>query len=73
MPKLPRLNSRQLLGILLRLGFYQHHTSGSHINLRHTTKLHLHVIVPAKRHTLALKTLKSILVQAELQIEDLLE
>ncbi len=71
MPKLPRLGSRKILAILFKFGFYEHHTTGSHINLRHLTKLHLHVVVPSKRLIIAPKTLKSILVQAELNIEDL--
>lgn len=71
MPKLPRLSSRQVLAILLRLGFYQHHSTGSHSNLRHEVKTHLHVVLPLGRNTLAPKTLKSIIVQAELKPEDL--
>ncbi|MEQ1561637.1 MAG: type II toxin-antitoxin system HicA family toxin [Nitrospira sp.] len=34
MPKLPRITPRKLLRILLKLGFYVHHQSGSHVNLR---------------------------------------
>lgn len=73
MPKLPRLSSRKLLRILLNLGFYEHHTTGSHVNLRHQLKSHLHVVIPAKRGELAPKTLKSILAQAELKVEDLVK
>ena len=71
MPKLPRLGSRQILAILFRFGFYEHHITGSHINLRHKTKSYLHIVVPSGRQILAPKTLKSILTQAELKVEDL--
>ena len=72
MPKLPRLSSRKLLALLKRLGFHEHHTTGSHINLRHRLKSHLHIVIPARRTELVPKTLKSILVQAELEVEDIL-
>ncbi len=68
MPKLPRLNPRKALSALLRAGFYVHHQTGSHINLRHRTKSHLHVVIPSHNRDLAPKTLKSIVVQAELSV-----
>jgi predicted RNA binding protein YcfA (HicA-like mRNA interferase family) len=71
MPKFPRLGSRQILTVLARRGFYVHHTTGSHVNLRHHTKTNLHVVVPARRRTLAPKTLRAILAQAELFLEDI--
>jgi predicted RNA binding protein YcfA (HicA-like mRNA interferase family) len=70
MPKLPRLNARTLLRALQRAGFYIHHQTGSHANLRHATKAHLHVVVPRHGGDLAPKTLKSILVQAEIAVEE---
>ncbi len=70
MPKLPRINSRKLLQVLLRAGFYIHHQTGSHANLRHNTKSHLHVVVPRHSGDLAPKTLKSIIAQAELTVEE---
>ena len=52
------------------LGFFVHHQTGSHINLRHATKSHLHVVIPANRKELAPKTFKSILFQAELSVKE---
>ncbi len=72
MTKLPRISPRKLLAALLRAGFYIHHQTGSHINLRHQIKLHLHVVVPNHNRDLALKTLKSIMTQAEIDTDDLL-
>ena len=71
MPPLPRISSKKLLRALLRAGFFIHHQSGSHANLRHATKSHLHIVIPAGRNDLAPKTLKSILVQAELTVDEL--
>ena len=73
MPKLPRVTPKMLLRVLQRLGFYVHHQTGSHVNLRHRTKVHLHVVVPRHGGDLAPKTLKSILVQAELTVEQFIE
>lgn len=73
MPKLPRIGSRKLIAALLKAGFYVHHQTGSHVNLRHHTKSHLHVVVPFHSKDLAPKTLKSIIAQAEITIEKLQE
>jgi predicted RNA binding protein YcfA (HicA-like mRNA interferase family) len=70
MPKLPRITSRKLLQALVRAGFYVHHQTGSHVNLRHATKTHLHVVIPRHSGDLAPKTTKSIIVQAELTVEE---
>lgn len=72
MPKLPVLSPKKLIKILIKRGFYVHHQTGSHINFRHTEKRHLHVVIPYHGHDLAPKTLKSIILQTELTIEDLL-
>jgi predicted RNA binding protein YcfA (HicA-like mRNA interferase family) len=72
MPKLPRLTPKNLLRVLLRAGFYVHHQTGSHANLRHATKEHLRIVVPRHGGELAPKTLKSILFQAEMTVEDLM-
>jgi predicted RNA binding protein YcfA (HicA-like mRNA interferase family) len=70
MPKLPRLSAKKVLRILRKAGFYVHHQAGSHVNLRHPTKPYLHVVVPSHSGTLAPKTLKSILAQAELTLQE---
>jgi predicted RNA binding protein YcfA (HicA-like mRNA interferase family) len=70
MPKLPRITSRRLIRVLLRAGFYVHHQTGSHVNLRHPDKVHLHVVVPQHSGDLAPKTIKSIIVQAEITVEE---
>jgi predicted RNA binding protein YcfA (HicA-like mRNA interferase family) len=72
MPKLPRTTSRKVLVTLCRLGFYIHHQTGSHVNLRHRSK-NIHVVIPRHSKELSLKTLKSILAQAELTAEEFKE
>ncbi|MFA5831285.1 MAG: type II toxin-antitoxin system HicA family toxin [Candidatus Paceibacterota bacterium] len=73
MTKLPRLSSAKLLKALLSEGFYVHHQTGSHVNLRHATKSHLHIVVPQHSRDLAPKTLMSILSQSELTVDELRE
>jgi len=70
MPRLPRITSRKLLQVLSRAGFYVHHQTGSHANLRHRTKTQLHIVVPRHSGDLALKTLKSIIVQSDMTVEE---
>ena len=55
---------------MLRADFYVHHQTGSHMNLRHHEKSHLHVVVPQHSGDLAPKTLKSIIIQAEMTVEE---
>ena len=69
MPKLPRTTSRKVLAALLRAGFYVHHQTGSHVNLRHKIKIHLHVVVPRRNRDISPGTLKSIILQADLEVE----
>ena len=73
MAKLPVLTPRRLLKALRNAGFYVHHQTGSHVNLRHDIKNHLHVVIPIHTRDLAPKTLKSILVQAEIGINELID
>lgn len=73
MYKLPRVTAKKVLTALLRFGFYIHHQTGSHANLRHKLKPHLRVVIPVHGKELAPKTLKSIIVQCELTVEQFLE
>ena len=70
MPKLPRIKPRRILSALSRAGFYVHHQTGSHINLRHAAKTYLHIVVPKHNKDVALKTLKTIISQAELSVDE---
>lgn len=64
MPKLPVLNGFEVLHILLKVGFYIHHQSGSHARLFHKERPELHVTIPIHKKDLPEKTLRSILKQA---------
>lgn len=36
MPKIPSIKTVKLLKILLKLGFFKHHQTGSHLQLKHS-------------------------------------
>ncbi len=73
MPKLPRIPSLLVIRALKRDHFYEYHSSGSHIQLRHIEKSHLRVTIPFHRKDLNPKTLKSIIKQADLTVEEFLD
>lgn len=71
---LPVLRPRQVLRALQRAGFFVHHQSGSHAQLRHPTKRHLRVTLPRHdRFDLPIGVLRNILRQAELTIDEFLQ
>ncbi len=70
-PKLPRLTAKELVKALKDLGFYEHHQKGSHLILKHPSK-NCRVSVPMHSgKILKLKTIRSILEQAEVSIGDI--
>ena len=73
MPKVPRVTAKKLLSALLRSGFYVHHQTGSHVNLRSYKRAYLHVVIPNHNNDLSIKTIKSIIAQAEITVEELVK
>lgn len=70
MAKLPRIPSALVIRALKRAHFYQYHRSGSHIQLRHLKDTNLRITIPFHRKDLSPKTLKSILKQANLTVDE---
>lgn len=69
MSNLPSLKSREVLSILFSLGFEKLRTSGSHIRLRKGNNL---VTVPYHTRDIPVGTLRSIIRQAGLTVEEFL-
>ncbi|MCL5438544.1 MAG: type II toxin-antitoxin system HicA family toxin [Patescibacteria group bacterium] len=69
MPKLPVVKASKLLRALKKLGFYEHHQVGSHIQLKHPdgrrTTLPYHPTQEIRR-----KTLKAIIDDLDMSIEE---
>ncbi|MFH0791951.1 MAG: type II toxin-antitoxin system HicA family toxin [bacterium] len=73
MPKLPRIPSILAIKALKRARFYEYHYSGSHLQLRHSEKTELRVTIPFSKKDLAPKTLKSILKQAGITVNEFID
>jgi predicted RNA binding protein YcfA (HicA-like mRNA interferase family) len=69
-PALPVVTGRDCLRALLKAGFYIDHQTGSHARLFHQTRRELRVTVPVHTKDLPRGTLKSILAQAQLTVEE---
>ncbi len=73
MPKLPRIPSSLVIRALQRARFYTFHQSGSHIQLRHLHDPKKRVTIPFHRKDITPKTLKSIIQQAGLTVEEFIK
>ena len=73
MPRLPRIPSLLVIRALKRAHFYEFHQSGGHIQLRHFSNPKLRITIPFHRKDLTPKTLKSIIKQAGLTVEEFLK
>jgi len=72
-PKLPRIPSILVIRALKRARFYEYHATGSHIQLRHPEKQSLRITIPFHRKDLTPKTLKSIIKQAGLTVDQFIQ
>ena len=70
---LPAVTSRRLIAALQRGGYFVHHTSGSHVVLKHPARPAIRVVVPQHGGDIKRGTLHSILRQAELTVDELME
>jgi predicted RNA binding protein YcfA (HicA-like mRNA interferase family) len=70
MTRLPVISGKKLLKALIKLDYYIRDQKGSHIHLRHISRKPL--TVPAHK-TIAKGTLRAILRDAELTVEEFLE
>ncbi len=73
MPKLPILSGEELIKILSKIGFVHIRTSGSHAILNKIDSIKGKITIPVPLHPeLAKGTLRSIMRQTDLKLEDLL-
>jgi len=73
MDSLPVLKPRVVVNALLRGGFYIHHQTGSHVRLVHETRPDLRVTVPIHSKDTPKGTLRRIIRQAGLTVEEFLQ
>lgn len=73
MTRLPALTARKLLGALQRAGYSIHHSTGSHYYLKHPARPEVRITVPYHPGDLKRRTVQSILRQAGLTADQLIE
>lgn len=73
MPKVPLLSGQEIISILGKFGFIKLRQKGSHVSLKRTTdKGTIGCVVPLHKEV-AVGTLKGILKQASIAMEDFIE
>ena len=72
MPKLPQLSGKDLINVLQKIGFIHLRTRGSHAILKKQNLLGNKTIPVPLHRELAKGTLKSIMNQADMTLQDLL-
>ncbi len=70
MPPLPVLKAKEVVRVLVRAGFYIHHQSGSHARMLHHNRSDLRVTIPMHNKELPAKTLKSVIKQAGMTVDE---
>ena len=70
MPNYPVIKPKHLIKVLKKAGFYEIRRRGSHLQLK---KGNLLVTVPLHNNDIKIETLKSILRQSKLSIDEILE
>lgn len=73
MTELPVVTPRRLIRALERAGFYLHHVRGSHRFLKHPQKSSLRVCVPYHNRDMKRGTLRAVLREADITIEQLVD
>lgn len=73
MSELPVTTAKKILRALLKMGFFIDHQKGSHARLIHKEESWRKVTLPIHDKDLPRRTLKNILDQAEISIQQLLE
>jgi len=72
-PKLPQVSGEELLRALKRLGFVEQRQRGSHVHLKRLADNRRLTVPVHKGRTIPSGTLRAILRDAELTVEDLLQ
>ena len=71
--RLPALKPRRVIRALQRADFFVHHVSGGHYTLRHRHRTDLRVTVAYHNRDLKPKTLRAIIRQAGLTVDESIE
>ena len=69
-PSLPVAPARKVIKALVEAGFIEHHTTGSHVILRHAVDHHRRVTIPMHTRDLKPKTMHHIQKQSGLSSDE---
>ena len=72
MPKLPVLKAKELVRVLMRLGFYKHHQVGSHAQFKHFDGRRITVPIHYGKD-IGRKTLKGIINELDITVEEFIK
>ena len=67
---LPTVKPKEAIKALQKAGFYIHHQTGSHIVMKHPANHRVRPVIPMHNKDLKRRTLRSIVSQADLSIEE---
>ena len=73
MPRITEIHWRKLVKLFELDGWKFHHQTGSHVQFRHVQNITLRVTIPSKRKDVAPKTLKTIIRQAGLTVDQFID
>ena len=68
--ELPVLKAKEVIGILEKAGFFVHHQTGSHVQMKHPSKLDIRITIPKHNKDLLKPIIRSIIRQADLSVEE---
>lgn len=69
-PELPILKAKEVVGILEKAGFFIHHQTGSHVQMKHPAKSEIRITIPKHNKDLPKPIIRSIIRQAGLSVEE---
>ncbi|PIR13718.1 hypothetical protein COV49_01260 [Candidatus Falkowbacteria bacterium CG11_big_fil_rev_8_21_14_0_20_39_10] len=74
MSKIPPLKAKKVIKLFLKIDFYIHHQTGSHVQLRHYIKKHLRMTIPRHdKFDLPPSIILNIIKQAEISRDEFLK
>jgi len=72
MPKLPVIKANKLIRVIQKLGFFEHHRVGSHVQFKHSDGRRITVAVH-KGRDIKKKTLRGIIGDLEISVEEFIK
>jgi len=72
MPKLPIIKVKELIRVIQKLGFFEHHRVGSHIQFKHSDGRRV-TVAAHKGRDVKKKTLRGIISDLEISVEEFIK